>query len=131
VEIVGFWTLEYLKHKIQKINQLQEKEKESIILLVNRNLACSGSEFETDNLIFYDRKIPHLEIIKVLRKYDEQQLMEEIARLRNMEISLDSTGGIISLDEEARSYNVSLEALKEVVKGQLQIRLCTSRGPAC
>ncbi len=39
VEIVGFWTANYLKHKIQKINQLAEKD--SIILLVNRNLACS------------------------------------------------------------------------------------------
>jgi hypothetical protein len=113
---VGFWTPEYLRHKVQKINQLAEKG--SIILLVNRNLACSGSEFETDNLIFYDRKIPHLEIIKVLRKYEEQQLAEEITRLRNIEISLDSTGGIISLDEVARRHNVSLEALKEVIKGQ-------------
>jgi predicted nuclease of restriction endonuclease-like RecB superfamily len=39
--------LEYLRHKIQKINQLAEKE--SIILLVNTNLSCSGSEFQTDN----------------------------------------------------------------------------------
>ena len=33
VEIIGFWTPEYLKHKIQKLNDLQEKE--SMILLVN------------------------------------------------------------------------------------------------
>ena len=118
VEIVGFWTPEYLKHKVQKITQLAEKEKGSIILLVNRNLACSGSEFQTEKLIFYDRKIPHLEIIKVLRKYEERQLADEITRLRNMEISLDSTSGIINLDEVAQRYNVSLEALKEVIKGQ-------------
>lgn len=100
VEIVGFWTPEYLKHKVQKINQLAEKE--IIILLVNKNLACSGSEFKTDNLIFYDRKIPHLEIIKVLRKYEEKQLANEIIKLKNIEISLDSTAGVIGLDEVAR-----------------------------
>ena len=116
VEIVGFWTPDYLKHKVQKINQLAEKE--NIILLVNRNLACSGSEFQTDNLIFYDRKIPHLEIIKVLRKYEEQQLADEIAKLKNTEISLYSTADVINLDEVARGYGVGLEALKEVIKGQ-------------
>jgi hypothetical protein len=42
VEIVGFWTPEYLKYKIQKLNSLQGRER--LILLVNRSLACTGSE---------------------------------------------------------------------------------------
>jgi predicted nuclease of restriction endonuclease-like RecB superfamily len=118
VEIVGFWTPEYLKQKIQKINQLQEKEKESIILLVNRNLACSGSEFQTDNLIFYDRKVPHLEIIKILRRYEKKQQAEEIAKLRGIEISFGCDASVINLDEIAERYGVSIEALREVIKGQ-------------
>jgi len=118
VEIIGFWTPEYLKHKIQKLNDLQEKE--SMILLVNRNLACTGSEFQADNLnlLFYDRKIPHLEIIKILRRYEEKQQAEEIAKLKGMEISFGSEAGIIHLDEIAKRYGVSIEALKEVIKGQ-------------
>jgi predicted nuclease of restriction endonuclease-like RecB superfamily len=116
VEIIGFWTPEYLKNKIQKINLLRETE--SIILLVDRKLGCSGSEFKTDNLIFYDRKIPHLEIIKILRKYEEKQLIGEVTKLRNIEISLDGSASIISLDEMARRYGVSLEALKESIKGR-------------
>jgi hypothetical protein len=116
VEIVGFWTPEYLKHKIQKVNQLAEKE--SIILLVNRNLACSGSEIQTDNLLFYDRKLPHLEIIKILRKYEEKLQAEEVSKLKGMEISIESIADVINLDEVARGYGVSLEALIEVIKGQ-------------
>jgi predicted nuclease of restriction endonuclease-like RecB superfamily len=116
VEIIGFWTPEYLKNKIQKLNDLQEKE--SMILLVNRNLACTGSEFQADNLLFYDRKIPHLEIIKILRRYEETQHAEEITKLSGMEISFGSEVGIIHLDEIAKRYDVSLEALKEVIKGQ-------------
>ena len=119
VEIVGFWTPEYLKNKIKKVNQLNEKE--SIILLIDRNLACSGSEFKTENLIFYDRKIPHLEIIKILRKYDEKQLMEEISKMEEIEISIDSNISVIGLDELAGRYGVSLEALKEVIKGRNKI----------
>ncbi len=109
VEIVGFWTPEYLRNKIQKINQL----KESIILLVDRNLACSGPEFKTDNLIFYDKKIPYLEIIRILRKYEEEQLLEESTKLENIEISLD--GDVINIDEVARRYSVSAEALKRII----------------
>jgi predicted nuclease of restriction endonuclease-like RecB superfamily len=116
VEIIGFWTPEYLKHKIQKLNDLQEKE--SMILLVNRNLACTGSEFQADNLLFYDRKIPHLEIIKILRRYEEKQQAEEIAKLSGMEISFGSDVSVINLDDVAKRYDVSLEAIKEVIKGR-------------
>ena len=116
VEIIGFWTPEYLKHKIQKLNLLQEKE--SLILLVNRNLACTGSEFQAENLLFYDRKIPHLEIIKILRGYEEKQKAEEMARLGGMEISLGSDAGVINLEEVARGYGVGIEPLKETIKGQ-------------
>ena len=116
VEIIGFWTPEYLKHKIQKLNDLQEKE--SMILLVNRNLACTGSEFQADNLLFYDKKIPHLEIIKILRRYEEKQQAEEIAKLKGMEISFGRRCSVIHLDEVAKRYGVSIEALKEVIKGR-------------
>jgi predicted nuclease of restriction endonuclease-like RecB superfamily len=112
VEIIGFWTPEYLKNKIQKINLLREKE--DMILLVDKNLACSGSEFKTDNLIFYDRKIPYLEMLKILRKYEESLLTEEAERLKNTEIALN--GSIINLDETARKYGVSVDALKAVIK---------------
>ena len=115
VEIIGFWTPEYLKHKIQKLNDLQEKE--SMILLVNRNLACTGSEFQADNLLFYDRKIPHLEIIKILRRYEEKQQAEEIAKLKGMEISFGDAS-VIHLDEIAKRHCVSIEALKDVIKGR-------------
>ena len=110
VEIIGFWTPEYLKHKIQKINQLREKE--SMILLVNRNLGCTGSEFQADNILFYDRKIPHLELIKILRRFEEKQHAEEITKLKGIEISFGNDMSVINLDETAKRYVVSLEVLK-------------------
>lgn len=112
VEIIGFWTPEYLKNKIQKINLL--KEKENMILLVDKKLACSGSEFSTDNLIFYDKKIPYLEILKILRKYEEKQVTEDIERLTNIDIPLE--GSVINLNEIARMHNVSPDALKTAMK---------------
>ena len=90
-----------------------------MILLVNRNLACTGSEFRAEeNLLFYDKKIPHLEIIKILRRYEEKQQAQEIAKLEGMEISFGSDASVINLEEVARRYGVSMEALKETIKGQ-------------
>lgn len=116
IEIVGFWTAEYLKNKIQKINQL--KEKESLILLVNKSLGCSGSEFNANSVIFYDRKIPQIEILKILRKYEEKQHAEEMTELGNIKISFDSNKSVINLAEIAERYNVSLEAIRDVIKSQ-------------
>ncbi len=110
VEIVGFWTPEYLKNKIQKINQV----KENIILLVDKNLACSGSEFKTANVLFYDKKIPYIGIIKILRKYEEKQLSEELTKLGGANITMD--GEVIDLDEMAKKYNLSVEVLKKLIE---------------
>ena len=112
VEIIGFWTPEYLKNKIEKINQL--KEKENLILLVDKHLACSGSDFKTKNLIFYNGKIPYLEIIRILRIYEEKQLTEEVDRLKNVKVPLE--GSVIDLKEIAGRYDVSGDALKTVIK---------------
>jgi hypothetical protein len=112
VEIIGFWTPEYLKNKIQKINLLREKE--NLILLVDKNLACSGSEFRTDNLIFYDGKIPYLEILRILRRYEEKQTAEEVERLKYTEIALE--GGVVNLCETAEKYSVNVDAMKAVIK---------------
>jgi len=114
VEIIGFWTPDYLRNKIQKINGLDEKE--PLLLLVNKSLRCSVSEFKTDNVILFDKKIPHLDIIKFLRQYEERQMKDDIEKLKNMDLSLDGDMGVVSLDELARKFSVDLDALKEVIK---------------
>ncbi len=68
---------------------------ENIILLVDKNLACSGSEFKTADVLFYDKKIPYIEIIKILRKYEEKQLSEELTKLGDVKISIDGDAFVI------------------------------------
>jgi hypothetical protein len=67
-----------------------------------------------DNIIFYDRKIPYLEIIKILRIYEAKQVSEDIERLKNVEITFE--GNVIDLDETARKYDVTLDALLSALK---------------
>ena len=48
----------------------------------------------------------------------EKQQFEEISKLRGMEISFGNDSKVISLDDIAQRYGVSIESLKEVIKDQ-------------
>ncbi len=110
VEIIGFWTPEYLKKKIQKVNMLKEK----LILIVNKNLACSGSEFRTKDVIFYNKKIPYAELARILKSYEERQLADEIVRLEDFEVPVN--GSVVNLQEIAKNQGISVDALREIAK---------------
>jgi predicted nuclease of restriction endonuclease-like RecB superfamily len=113
VEIVGFWTPDYLKKKIEKLGEV----KEPVILLINRKLKCSEKDFPAQDVIFFDRKIPANEVTQVLRKYEEKRLAEDRSRLRETEIPL--SGELISLEKIAAEKGVMAGALKEVLAERL------------
>ena len=113
LEIVGFWTPEYLEKKVKKLKEV----KEPLILLIDRKLKCSEKDFPAQEVIFFDKKIPANEVMKVLRKYEEKRLSEEKSTLQEMEISL--SGELISLAEIAAEKGVLLDALKEVIADRL------------
>lgn len=113
LEIVGFWTPEYLENKIKKLKQV----KEPVILLIDRKLKCSEKDFPSQEVIFFDRKIPANEVMQVLRKYEEKKFSEDLSRLKGMEFPLSSE--LISLEEVAAEKGVLPDALKEVVADRL------------
>ncbi|MDY9926932.1 DUF790 family protein [Methanosarcina sp.] len=113
VEIVGFWTPEYIKKKIEKLKEV----KEPVILLINRKLKCSEKDFPAQDVIFFDRKIPANEVTQVLRKYEEKRLSEDRLRLR--EIQLPLSGELISLEGIAAEKGVMPGALKGVLAERL------------
>ena len=113
VEVVGFWTPEYLKKKTEKLKEV----KEPVILLINRKLKCSEKDFPAQDVIFFDRKIPANEVTQVLRKYERKRLEEDLSKLQETEIPL--SGELISLEEIAAEKGVLLDALKEVIADRL------------
>ncbi|MBN2028867.1 DUF790 family protein [bacterium] len=64
LEIVGFWTEEYLKKKMEKIRQAKCK---NLMLAVNSQLNCSRQDFKED-VIFYRTGIPIGKVIERLEK---------------------------------------------------------------
>jgi predicted nuclease of restriction endonuclease-like RecB superfamily len=113
LEIIGFWTPEYLEKKIEKLKQV----KESVILLIDRKLKCSEKDFPSQEVIFFDKKIPANEVMKILRRYEQKKISEDRSKLEEMDFPI--LGELVSLEKIAAEIGVLPDALKEVVADRL------------
>ena len=64
LEIVGFWTPEYLQNKIEKINKANCS---NLIIVVDQQLKCTRDDFK-GKVLFYKNRIKVEEVIKELGK---------------------------------------------------------------
>ena len=112
IEVVGFWTPEYLEKKTEKVKAI----KEEILLLVSKELQCTTKDFRKKNIdiIFYDKDIPMKPVLERIRKIESEQLEEEKKDLSRIDIEL--TGDIIPLKDIGVEYGVGVDAIKEVLK---------------
>jgi predicted nuclease of restriction endonuclease-like RecB superfamily len=110
LEIVGFWTEEYLLRKIEKIKQVEAK----MLLLVNEALACEKlSTLEKRpqiDLIYYREKIPLAPILRYLEAKFEEVKSKEIKILQDLPIKF--TEPIVAFSEFAARIGVSEEAAR-------------------
>jgi len=110
LEIVGFWTEEYLLRKIEKLKQVEAK----MLLLVNETLACeklSALEKRPQlDLIYYRNKIPLAPILKYLETKFEDVKSKEIKILQGLPIKF--TEPVVAFGEFAARIGVSEEATR-------------------
>lgn len=66
LEIVGFWTPEYLSNKLKKLRRANRKD---LIVAVNQNLNCARGEFKGP-VIFYKTRVKVGEVLKLLEGMD-------------------------------------------------------------
>ncbi|MGZ4850130.1 MAG: DUF790 family protein [Candidatus Bathyarchaeia archaeon] len=110
LEIVGFWTEEYLLRKIEKLKQVEAK----MLLLVNESLACEKlSVLEKRpqfDIIYYHNKIPIAPILRYLETKFEEVKSKEITLLESLSIKF--TEPIVFFREFADRIGVSTEAAR-------------------
>ena len=110
LEIVGFWTEEYLLRKIEKIKQVEVK----MLLLVNEALACeklSALEKRPQlDLIYYRDKISLAPILRYLQTEFEDVKSKEIKLLEGLPIRF--TEPVVAFREFADRIGVSAEAAR-------------------
>lgn len=65
VEVVGYWTEEYIRKKSEKLSEFRDK----ILIVASEEFALSPlSNIESSELIVFRRNLPLLDVIKKLRK---------------------------------------------------------------
>ncbi|MGC8567013.1 MAG: DUF790 family protein [Caldisphaera sp.] len=104
IEIVGFWTKEYLRKKAEKIRQINKP----ILLVVDESL---GYENFNDNYIIKFKKEINVGLIySWLNNYYNSNTSININEIRE-KLSLNEN--VISFDEISKKYNVPMNIIKK------------------
>ena len=110
VELMGFWTEDYLLRKIEKLKRVDAK----MLLLINESLACEKlsalEEYNQLNLIFYRTKLPWAKILQYLEDAFESTKKREIKFLETLTIKF--TEEVLSFEDFASRIGVSVAAIK-------------------
>jgi len=139
LEIVGFWTKEYLERKLQKLadifissdrrkntittNNNNHKKVDLLFIAVNDDFACSKSSFSSivpkEQLIFYKNDtVPVKPIIDYLKSID-REIIERKVNDPNLKIELtkdddDNNDVVISISEIAQKYSIPTEVARRI-----------------
>lgn len=107
LEIVGFWTGDYLAKKLQKLKQVHAR---NMIIAVDKTLSCSKFKELRMEVIFYEREVPVKPIMDYLRGIEEESLAKQVEALASVKFSLQ--GDVVSLEELTKQLQTSKEALR-------------------
>ncbi|MDX1813465.1 MAG: DUF790 family protein, partial [Candidatus Bathyarchaeia archaeon] len=110
MEVVGFWTTDYLLRKIEKL----KKTKERVLVAVDETLACERlTKLENQqslNIIYYRNKISLLPILRYLKDAFREVQIQQTELLRSLNIKF--TEPIIEFEDFAARTGVSIEAVR-------------------
>src|SRR5918998_1622569 len=137
LEIVGFWTKEYLERKLQKLADIfisadsrnkktnNNKSVHLLFIALNEDFACSKSSFSSivpkGQLIFYKNDIvPVKPILEYLKSVD-REMIERKVNDPNLKIELgkdhdddNNNNTVISIHEVAQKYCIPAEVARRI-----------------
>ncbi|RLF12601.1 MAG: hypothetical protein DRJ62_02250 [Thermoprotei archaeon] len=137
LEIVGFWTPEYIERKMQKLLQV----KEPMIIAVNKHMACSKESLERlrGAVVVFDGKLRASDLVPVLRRLEPVRVEakqpttpsspERLVETPLVEVSLDEVSSYLSsIGEEPLEKVLSELRARGVSNEQEAYRLIRSHG---
>ena len=120
LEIVGFWTKEYLERKATKLKALfdnNDKNNENVDLVVAVNSELSCSQIETiskDKVFTFKKDVSIKPILEHLKKIDAEITKEKID---NTQIKLDKKSlDLISINQVAHEHSIPVEAALKILQ---------------
>lgn len=105
IEIVGFWTKEYIREKIEKLKGI----KEPILVLLNEELSIG--DFSSFNVIKFRRKVNVGEVYRWLKNIEEKEYST-----MKIDYTIDSGRNVVSIKEIAEKYSLPSELIRKNLK---------------
>jgi predicted nuclease of restriction endonuclease-like RecB superfamily len=93
LEIVGYWTKEYIERKFQKLSKVSGV---NMIVAANMGLACSKIS-EVPNVIFYEKEVPLKPVLDALSKYRVGE-----PDVSSIDLTKQELGAVVDLEELAK-----------------------------
>jgi uncharacterized protein len=110
MEVVGFWTTEYLMRKIEKLKKTEER----MLVAVDETLACERlsklDKQQSLNIIYYHNKIPLPPVLRYLEESYKEVRVKQTEFLKNLNVTF--TEPVIKFEEFAKRTGVSTEAVR-------------------
>jgi predicted nuclease of restriction endonuclease-like RecB superfamily len=143
LEIVGFWTKEYLERKIQKITNVitASYNKIDFLIAINNDYYAASNSYndkekitgsklsdfiDKNHLILYRKdNVPLKPILNYLKSIDHE-MIERFASnnymnlLRDLEHNIvdSSNNSIVSVNEIAKKYNIPIESALRIIRSE-------------
>ncbi|MGH9963449.1 MAG: DUF790 family protein [Nitrososphaeraceae archaeon] len=115
LEIVGFWTKEYLEKKFQKVSEILLNSKVDLFVAVDEELSCSKPfnpsiyGISKNRVIFFRKSlVPVKKLQEYLKSIDKEQIDANMFD-SDLKIRFDGTKDVISIEEISDSYKVPIE----------------------
>jgi len=108
LEIMGFWTKEYLEKKIQKLSNLKSVD---LIIAVDKNLACGRLHDLGRDYIIFSGKLTGKEVYPLLLKREN-----EIIKAQNVDVQdirRKVKGEYVKLTDLSKQLDISLDVIKK------------------
>ncbi len=110
MEVVGFWTTDYLMRKIEKL----KKTRERMLVAVDESLSCERlvklEKKQSLNIIYYRKKLPLLPVLRYLQDSRKETRVQQTEFLKNLKVTF--TEPVINFEEFAKRTGVSIEAAR-------------------
>lgn len=113
LEVIGFWTPEYLEKKLEKVRQVESRK--PMLLAVNESLNCTKTDFATANVeqvFFYDDQIPLKPVLTRLQAIDERTTEQDVKLLRERTVDI-RRNEVIDIQSIASAQHVKPSAIEQ------------------
>jgi predicted nuclease of restriction endonuclease-like RecB superfamily len=113
LEVVGFWTPEYLRHKLKQLDGVKNVD---MIVAADRSNACQQLDRvgRRLNVIYYKGKVPLRPILDHLNSRKAVLRATHRKHLRNRKLTVE--GSVMTTADIAEQFGVLEEAVKDVLQ---------------